>query len=246
MQKPEMIMFDWGGTLAKGTFDGVNGTQALLDVARDNKGCSAVEIQKFADDMNKDFGREFNYNVTDTVTEVHQYPFNRYLYEYFGVDLGLSDYEVEKIFWDNSHSICNTDGIEEFLDFLYKEGIRTAVISNISFSGKILTEYINKYLPNNHFEFVLASSDYVYRKPHNRIFELALRKAGLSAENVWYCGDNVHCDVMGSFNAGITPVWYCGALHGHQNEPEIECIRVDSWKKLSDILGSYCKILEKV
>ncbi len=246
MKIPEMIMFDWGGTLAKGTFDAVKGTQAVLDAARNSNGCSAAEIQKFADEMNKDFGREFNYNKTDQIIEVHQYPFQRYLYEYFGVDLCMSDYEVEKIFWDNAHDICNTDGIEEFLSFLYKEGIRTSVISNISFSGKILKENIDKYLPYNHFEFILASSDYVYRKPHNRIFELALRKAGLSADKVWYCGDNVHCDVMGSYNVGITPVWYYGALHSEQDAPEINCIQVDNWYKLSEIIGDSNKILEKV
>ena len=60
----------------------------------------------------------------------------------------------------------------------------------------------------NHFEFVIASSEYIYRKPEKEIFEMALIKSGLSAHEVWFCGDNPICDTEGALNAGIQPVWY--------------------------------------
>ena len=48
----------------------------------------------------------------------------------------------------------------------------------------------------------LQLSEYMYRKPNNRIFALALEKAGLQAEDVWYIGDQYECDIVGARNAG--------------------------------------------
>lgn len=236
MNKPEMIMFDWGGTLAKGSFDGLRGTKAVLDASLDTNGCTAEEVQRFAEVMNRDFGRVFDYAKEQPVIEVHQHKFQRYLYEYFGVTFDKSEYEIEEIFFRNCHDIYNTDGIADFLNFLHEQGIRTAVISNIDFTDVCLKRCISEMLPDNHFEFIIASSEYVYRKPHSRIFELALRKAGLTAEKVWYIGDNVVCDIMGAVGCGITPVWYNGALHSEQTPPDINCIIVSEWSELKKII----------
>ena len=46
------------------------------------------------------------------------------------------------------------------------------------------------------------------RKPDPRLFEIALLKAGLTADKVWYCGDSFRADVLGAREAGIFPVWY--------------------------------------
>lgn len=105
-----------------------------------------------------------------------------------------------------------TDGIEELLDFLYQNNIRTGVISNISYCGQAVTDRINEVIPANHFEFIIATSEYMYRKPNRRIFDLALGKAGLNADEVWYVGDQYECDVVGAKNAGIFPVWYQGTI----------------------------------
>ena len=42
----------------------------------------------------------------------------------------------QKIFWDTVAKGAVTEGIEDGLDYLEQEGIRTAVISNLSFSGQ--------------------------------------------------------------------------------------------------------------
>lgn len=65
-------------------------------------------------------------------------------------------------------------------------------------------------MPDSRFEFVIASSEYMVRKPNPRIFRLALQKAGLSPDRVWFCGDNVRADVEGAHAAGLFPVWYEG------------------------------------
>lgn len=76
------------------------------------------------------------------------------------------------------------------LDYINENGIRSAVISNLIWPGIALTERLNRLLPNNRFEFVMTSSDYFMRKPNRILFDIALQKAGVSADKVWYCGDN--------------------------------------------------------
>lgn len=129
------------------------------------------------------------------------------------------------------------------LDYIKGLGIRSGVISNIGWSGDALTERIDRLLPHNHFEFVIASSEYMFRKPEPMLFELALKKAELNAEEVWFCGDNVKADVEGSAAVGMFPVWYeddtVENLWYRQNRgiiPQCEHLHIQDWRKLIKVL----------
>ena len=132
--------------------------------------------------------------------------------------------------------------IKETLEYLKQNNIRTGIISNIAFSGEALKNRINKILPENKFEFIIASSEYVFRKPNKLIFELALNKANLDANEVWYCGDSTEFDVEGSNNAGIYPVWYESEIEctyrerGSQKTPDFEHLHIYNWLELIDEL----------
>lgn len=128
-----------------------------------------------------------------------------------------------------------TEGIAAFLRFLKEKIIRTGVISNIGYYGKVVEEKINALLPENDFEFVIATSEYVFRKPNRRIFELALEKAELYPEEVWYVGDQYECDVMGAAGAGIFPVWYIGNMNRAYEKRE-GVLTVGSWEELQGLL----------
>jgi putative hydrolase of the HAD superfamily len=238
MNKPKMILFDYGQTLVfEERFDGIAGTKAVLDKCVSNpNNISAEDIQLLADEMNNDIGR---YNPETShlyLIEVHNHPFQNYLYDYFGLTKIVSHLELETIFWDAASPGKPTKNIEEFLAYLKRKNIRSAVISNISFSGQALENRINKLIPHNDFEFVLATSEYVFRKPHKRIFELAARKAHLEPSEIWYCGDNGICDVDGAKSAGLFPVWYKGAYEGSGFAPQNECLTVFDWRELTEIL----------
>lgn len=239
MKKPKMIIFDYGQTLVnEKPFDGLKGTKAvLLEAANNPNNISAEEVQALADDMNKDMGRFDTDFQKQPVLEVHNNIFQNYLYEYFGIELTKSPEEVEKIFENSASTGEPTKNIKEFLEFLQVTNIRTSVISNMSFSGSMLKNRINRYIPSHKFEFIIASSEYVFRKPHKRIFELALRKAGLEADEVWYCGDNAIFDVEGASNCGITSVWYKGAIEkSNKYFPQKEHIEINDWKELIEML----------
>ncbi len=74
--------------------------------------------------------------------------FSPYLYESLGIELSLSHKERDKVFWDAASPGTPTEGILEFLDFLKKQGIRTGVISNITFCGEAVKERIDRCINN--------------------------------------------------------------------------------------------------
>lgn len=237
MNRPKMILFDYGQTLVnEQKFDGVKGTRAVLKYATKNPyHRTAEELQAIADTMNRELGRFDPEKRHLFQVEVPAYMFSKYLYESQGIELSISSEEIDRVFWEAAAPGKPTEGIEDFLHFLKQSQIRTGVISNISYCGKVVAERINACIPENAFEFIIATSEYMYRKPNKRIFELALEKAGLAAEEVWYVGDQYECDIKGAAGAGIFPVWYIGAMDMHYEEyfeGNKEILTVKNWREL--------------
>lgn len=238
MKKPKMILFDYGQTLVdEQLFDGVKGTEAVLKYATKNKyNKSAEELQAYANELNQELGRFDPEKRHLFQVEVPNYMFTKYLYESQGVQIPLSPEELDTVFWDAAAPGKPTDGIEEFLAFLKENQVRTGVISNISYCGNAVVKRINNYIPDNDFDFIIATSEYMYRKPNKRIFELALEKAGMQPEEVWYIGDQYQCDVVGAKEAGLFPVWYIGAID-MKYEPRQDVCTIRNWKELIDLFG---------
>lgn len=237
MKQPKMIIFDYGQTLVdEEIFDGVKGTEAVLEHAITNKyNLSAEQVQEEAQKINTEIGR-FNPNIhpKDADLEVHNRVFSKYLYESLGIKLDIDFDMIDRIFWDNASPGKPTDGIEEFLDYLNDEGIRTVVLSNISYSGKVVEERICNLIPGNHFEFIISTSEYLFRKPNKRIFNLVMEKADLKASDIWFVGDNFECDIEGAKEAGMTPIWYRGASANSKDHGDV--LKINSWTDLKNII----------
>lgn len=118
------------------------------------------------------------------------------------------------------------------------ENIRTCVVSNLSFCGRTLERRIRKAIPEADFAFVISSCDYLFRKPSRHIFEAALARAGVSADRVWFCGDQLVPDIQGSSAVGITPVWYKGNLLYDRECRLTDGIEIDSWSELTGLIQS--------
>jgi len=241
MKYPKMILFDYGNTLlSEPDFDTLRGEQALFRYIKGNKSnLSAKQINEFAHRIFDEIwqAREIGF-------EIHERQYQKFIYEYLGISFSISWKEAEKIFWDNTTRGEEMPGAGRMLDSINSKGIRSGVISNIVYSGEALTERINRLLPNNRFEFVIASSEYAFRKPSPMLFRLALKKSGLESGEVWYCGDNARADIEGAANAGIFPVWYEGAVAlnartaGNDGvKPNCAHLHIGSWKELTDVLN---------
>ncbi len=242
MKKPEMIIFDYGHTLLyEPDWDSVRGNAELLKYATKNpNNCTLDDVIKGAELI---FGQNIE-NVRKIGYDIGGQIGNRALYEYLGIEFSLTPLEMETVFWNGASMGAIMSDADIMLDFLNEKGIRTAVISNLLWSGEALTERLNRLLPNNRFEFVMTSSDYFMRKPNRILFDIALQKAGLSADKVWYCGDNPKADIEGSSQVGIFPVLYDndtdkGYIKSSDYKTlQCEHLHIHEWRELIDILES--------
>jgi putative hydrolase of the HAD superfamily len=240
MKKPKMILFDYGHTLLyEPGFDFLRGEEALLEYVTSNKrGLTPREVSDFSQTLFERISV-----VREMGLEFHQWQFMRFLYEYLEIELSIPVPEAESVFWYNVSAGTVMPYAAEMLDAVNAHGIRSGVISNIGWSGTALTERINRLLPKNNFEFIIASSDYMFRKPNPMLFELALRKARLEAQDVWFCGDNVKADVEGSAAVGMFPVWYENETVENpwreKNKgiiPACEHLHIHDWRDLINVL----------
>jgi putative hydrolase of the HAD superfamily len=240
MIKPKMILFDYGSTLLyEPDFNFLRGEEALFAHIKSNKKhLTAKQICDFSQELFKKIGavREIGY-------ELHEWQFQRFLYEYLGIELAVSYPEAEELFWNNVSAGAVMPGADKVLDYINGHGIRSGVISNIGWSGAALTGRINRLLPHNQFEFVIASSEYMFRKPSPMLFELALTKADLKAADVWFCGDNIKADVEGSSAVGMFPVWYENReiespWNSQNKDVTLTCnhLQIHDWSELVDVL----------
>ena len=116
--------------------------------------------------------------------------------------------EAEWIIWNGISRGVPTPGAAEMLSCLQETGIRTGVISNLCWSGSALTRRLREAFPKHSFDFILTSSEYIFRKPDKHIFDMAIHKSGLAPNDIWYCGNDIAVDVLGAYSAGLFPVFY--------------------------------------
>lgn len=237
MKKPIMIAFDYGQTIIdEHPIDFVKGTAEVMKYARVNKfNKTPEEVQQVATLMKKELGNYTTGIEFGNYGEINNIAFQAYLYESQGIELSIPYEEAELIYWDSVSEGKPAPEIEELLAYLDEVGIRTAVLSNNAYGYESLASRIHRILPNHHFEFIISTKDYLYRKPNKRIFDLMLMKADLKAEDVWYAGDSLINDVYGSRNAGLTPIWYTGATMDWKPTDE-ECIHIKEWHECIELL----------
>ena len=66
---------------------------------------------------------------------------------------------------------------------------------------------INRFCLADFFEFCLIEEELGVGKPNPRVFEIALEKLGLRADEVWMVGDNLVWDIDAPQKVGIFAIW---------------------------------------
>jgi len=234
LRTPKIILFDYGGTLMDEAWDPdpFAGTRALMAyVIKNPRGLGAEEIGRFAQGLHGTVCA----GVHALARELHEWQFTRLLYESLQIEFSLPVEALERAYYAAARvRLAPTPYIRELLAFLAGQDIRAGVVSNIMSSAGELKRRIAEHFSLEQFDFIVASSDYGVAKPDPLIFRLALAKAGLEAEDVWFCGDNIRCDVEGARAAGIQPVWYC--CDEQEEPPKCPHLHICDWRELIEIL----------
>ena len=232
-----MMIFDYGQTLlSEQEWDDRRGYAALLRCATKNPRNIAPEaLAAFAVKCFRDVGAPLRDR------EIHQWQVDRLIFDLLGLEFSLTPEEQERVFHEACIRFSPMPHAEELLERLRGLGIRTGVMSNIRQSRAELERRFEKYFPSHKFEFVIASSEYGVRKPDPLIFQLALAKANLPPEDIWFCGDHGKNDVDASCAMGMRPVWYTDETtpplyEVTPMEPVCPHLRIYDWRELISYL----------
>ncbi|HEX2971828.1 MAG TPA: HAD family hydrolase [Tepidisphaeraceae bacterium] len=85
-------------------------------------------------------------------------------------------------------------------------GYKLAIVSNTFIPGFVLDKHLSLHNLLEFFPTRIYSSEIGYRKPHPRIFEMALQAVGVSPADAIFVGDLVKTDIVGARRAGIPAI----------------------------------------
>jgi putative hydrolase of the HAD superfamily len=89
----------------------------------------------------------------------------------------------------------------------------------------------------DYFDPIVVSGDHGYRKPDRRLFQLALDGMGMAPENALYVGNDMHRDIFGAREAGMTTVMF---ESGQGTQVHLDCVpdyRITDFRDLLRIVG---------
>ncbi|MGG1553315.1 HAD-IA family hydrolase [Paenibacillus ferrarius] len=135
------------------------------------------------------------------------------LYKHVLHKLGIHEEWTEEQIWACCHELYEMytapayyelfDDVKPFLEKLKARGFRIGVVSN--FAPTLRAILADKGIMD-FFEIVLVSTEVGLEKPDPAIFQLALDKAGVAAEDVLYIGDHETNDIWAPNQVGIDAV----------------------------------------
>lgn len=238
-----MILFDYGGTLIDELdFSPSRGNKSIYPYITENP------YHVTPEDLDNYIQLMFSKirDLRSELLEIHEHIFLRYVLEYWNIKLSISIAEAEEIMFNNMVTVQKTLSSAELLEFLQCERIQTGVISNLCWSGKVLEDRLHKHFSSHHFKFIITTSEYIFRKPDKHIFDIAVRKSGLSPKEIWYCGNDIAVDVYGAHHAGLFPVFYNNqnmpeAIHKRNNMLSVDFphLEINNWHELINYINNY-------
>jgi len=118
------------------------------------------------------------------------------------VDLALAG-EIWAEVRKREYRIALFPDVIEGLDRLRNSGLTVGVVSNMNSESQRLLDDMGL---NGHVDLAVTSGETGVEKPDARIFEAGLVKAGVSAEEAAFVGDQLESDIFGAESAGLRPI----------------------------------------
>ncbi|MEM1892158.1 MAG: HAD family hydrolase [Sulfolobales archaeon] len=120
---------------------------------------------------------------------------------------------------------------------LKKMGLKTAVVSNTSFSERGVRALLKNVGISDYVDVVVSSSEVGSIKPQRSIFQELVRAVGDKPAEIVHVGDSCFEDVLGALGYGMRAVYYVGLLHLRRVEPSKICLElVPIARKLDELL----------
>ena len=101
-----------------------------------------------------------------------------------------------------------------------ERGIRTALISNVgSTSPNVYRRFLDREGIGQYLEVLTFSNEIASAKPGLKMFAHTLERLSVMPENALHVGDNLHADIGGAKDAGMSAAWIKGF---DEREPRVQ------------------------
>jgi HAD superfamily hydrolase (TIGR01662 family) len=206
----QAILFDLGGTLmfARGAWDSVH---ERADMAL----TESLQVQGLQLDINtfaSRFRERLHAYYARRDKELYETTYMSVLNEMLMADghkniteAGLRSALDAMLAVTQSNWILDEDTIPT-LTQLKSDEYRMGIVSNAG-DNKDVIQLVRHFQLEYFFDFVLTSAACSYRKPHPRIFEMALAHWNIPASKAIMVGDSLEADIMGAQKVGLPGVW---------------------------------------
>jgi len=125
-----------------------------------------------------------------------------------------------------------------------KEHCKLGLVSNFTYAPVIYAS-LRKLGINHHFNTVLVSHESGWRKPHKQIFQDALRKLQVKAEEAVFIGDSPLEDIRGAEAARIKTVFVPSQFYTLKNLDESNQKPDYVARGLGEIYRNFSKIISE-
>jgi len=134
--------------------------------------------------------------------------FEKVIFDFFArLNLSTSDgiygSFLEVYYKPVTDQITLVDGAEEVLKFFKEKNLKIGLISNTIFPERFHLRELKRFGLYPYFYVYFFSSSVGFRKPHPKIFQLALEKLEVDPSQAVFVGDRLEEDVGGAQNVGM-------------------------------------------
>lgn len=117
--------------------------------------------------------------------------------------------ELYHLYWEKFlDTAVLGSGVLEFLAVCREKGIGMALTTDLT--ADIQLKKVHHFGLEAYLDVIVTSEEAGQEKPCPAMFDIALRKLGLTADRVWVVGDSVDKDIIGGNKIGATTVHFAG------------------------------------
>jgi len=204
------VIFDFGGTLMYGR----NAWEPLIAEADEaltvylNLQGMELNINTFPSEFRKRLDEYFKQRENDLLESTYTQVLREVLKDkgYDNVSSEVLRKGLDALFKVTQSNWALEEDAIPTLKKLEETGYRLGIIPNAG-DDQDVQDLVRRFKIRQYFDFILTSAACSYRKPHPRIFELALANWYLLPSEAVMVGDNLTADVQGAQNVGLYGVW---------------------------------------
>jgi HAD superfamily hydrolase (TIGR01549 family) len=204
------VLFDLGGTLMyeRASWGGITAQadEALTNYLR-SEGLE-LNLSTFPREFRNRLSKYFGQREKDLLETTYSFVLRDVLKDkgYGDISESVLRNALDRLFTITQTNWALEEDTLPTLGKLEADGYRMGLLSNAG-DDQDVQQLANRFDIAHYFDFILTSAACSYRKPHRRIFEIALSNWYFLPSEAVMVGDNLDADVRGAQGAGMFAVW---------------------------------------